>query len=82
MTVHRKEKPCDQKQRVSGKSQEIQPKHTEKSGARNNYPNDNYNQNKHFLGQQQNTTDWPTLREAELFSILRTFFLQEGPVRG
>ena len=50
-------------------------------GPRNNYPKDNYNQNTHFLGHQQNPTDWPTLREAELLRILRNF-LQAGPARG
>ena len=50
-------------------------------GPWNNYPKDNFNQNTLFLGQQQNPTDLPTLREAELLRILRNFFLQAGPAR-
>ena len=55
-------------------------------GPRINYPRDKYNQNTHFLGHQQNPTDWPTPMEAELLRTLRKF-LQAGsngwgPARG
>jgi len=31
-----------------------------------NYPKDKYGQDTHFLGHQQNQTDWPTPMEAKL----------------
>merc|ERR1711913_33121 len=45
-----------------------------------NYPKDKYGHDTHFLGHQQNQTDWPTPMEAKL---LRTLRLNGwGPVRG